>query len=67
MGANDGHGHESTEMHDDERKQPNQEDSPSQVKLLETDPECTRQNAQEEMANIPAEDFRFSFSRSPSV
>jgi hypothetical protein len=39
--------HESTEMHDDERKQPNQEDSPLQVKLLETDSEC---------ANIPAED-----------
>jgi hypothetical protein len=39
--------HESTEMNDDERKQPNQEDSPSQVKLLETDSEC---------ANIPAED-----------
>lgn len=56
MGAIDGHEHESTEMHDDERKQPNQEDSPSQVKLLKTDPECTRQNAQEEMANIPAED-----------
>jgi hypothetical protein len=34
-------------MNDDERKQPNQEDSPSQVKLLETDSEC---------ANIPAED-----------
>jgi hypothetical protein len=56
MGAIDGHEHESTEMHDDEIKQPNQEDSPYQVKLLETDPECTRQNAQEEMANIPAED-----------
>ena len=54
-GAIDGPEHESTEMHDDEIKQPNQEDSPYQVKLLETDPKCTRQKAQEEMANIPAD------------
>ena len=53
--AMDGHDHESTEMHDDEIKQPNQEDSPYQVKLLEPDTECTRQKAQDEMANIPAD------------
>jgi len=52
MEAVDEHEHESTEMREDERKQPNQEE----VKLLETDAECTPQNVQEEMANIPAED-----------
>lgn len=49
--------HEFTDMRDDERKQPNQEDFPSQVNLLETDAECTHKKELEDMAwTISAED-----------